>query len=323
MKSKIEKSNQTENVETVEVIEETSAPVSGSANAERVLDFTKNRVEILTLDELRQTLDERNTGSRPMNGILHADLFSGVADLITAAGLPFEIEKIYAADNNSTENPGVSIIPFFEEQFGKGSLRAHLLRRITGQITIPALNDSESVSSVAISFHQKGIQVAFGQRVHVCSNMSIFGESVFSTYGDNAIKIKDLFAVLGEFVRNLPAKRESDVRIFRALHEIELPKSRVFEIIGDMFTTIQKSYIVQNGNRRREYVAPFLMDSVRGITEKFAKSTTFETGAPMSAWELYNLGTQNLKPETVEIPSLFSNNVGFGNFILDRLGIEA
>jgi hypothetical protein len=316
------KKNQSEEINDVEIIEETETTQTGS-NGERALDFTKNRVEILTLDELRQTLDERNTGSRPMNGILHADLFSGVAELIAAANLPFEIEKIYAADNNSTENPGVSIIPFFEEQYGKGSLRAHLLRRITGQITIPALNDSESVSSVAISFHQKGIQVAFGQRVHVCSNMSIFGESIFSTYGDNGIKVKDLFAVLGDFIHKLPAKREEDVRIFNALHGIQLSKENVFEIIGDMFTTIQRSYIVQNGNRRREYVAPFLMDSVRGITEKFAKSKTYDLGEPMTAWELYNLGTQNLKPETVEIPSLFTNNAGFGNFLTARLGITA
>ena len=85
---------------------------------EKLLDFGNNKVEILTLDELKLTTGERYFGNQEQNGIAHHEFISKILEIILKIGLHAEVEPIYAAQNKSKHMQGVSILPELEKHHG-------------------------------------------------------------------------------------------------------------------------------------------------------------------------------------------------------------
>ncbi|MEO7521627.1 MAG: hypothetical protein ABIW79_07410, partial [Gemmatimonas sp.] len=59
----------------------------------------------------------------------------------------------------------------------------------TGSESMMDVQDASGLMSVAVSYNEKGIQVAFGHKVSMCQNLNVFGDFVFSTYGAGRNKL--------------------------------------------------------------------------------------------------------------------------------------
>ena len=97
-------------------------------------DFSKEKVQTITLAELEATYKENDVYGRPLGGIYHSDLINGISDIARNAGLEVEMGDMFAVNNLDGKRPGVALLPEVEEKEGERSIRAHLLRRVFATI---------------------------------------------------------------------------------------------------------------------------------------------------------------------------------------------
>ena len=104
----------------------------------KTFDFSKEKVQTITLAELEATYKENDVYGRPLGGIYHSDLINGISDMARRAGLEVELGDLFAVNNLDGKRPGVALLPEVEEKEGERSIRAHLLRRVFATIKLSA-----------------------------------------------------------------------------------------------------------------------------------------------------------------------------------------
>ena len=179
----------------------------------KTFDFSKEKVQTITLAELEATYKENDVYGRPLGGIYHSDLINGISDMARRAGLEVELGDLFAVNNLDGKRPGVALLPEVEEKEGERSIRAHLLRRVfaTIKLSAPSAQTTSAPSqpprgeelkmlraqkeaqkeaqgvtnlspsgemeggcpSIAISYSQHGIQIGIGPNIHICRNQTI------------------------------------------------------------------------------------------------------------------------------------------------------
>ena len=277
-----------------------------------LISFIENPVQEITLDQLRVTADERTARQDYMNGIAHYQLFDRISEIVEKGNLQFNVDKIYAADNKNKVLPGVTVLPFAQEKYGMGSLESHILRRVTGKICISNFEDEESNGSLAVSFHQQGIQIAFGQNVKICSNMSIFGENLIYSYGQNGMPIDKMFNVISDWISNFEEMRKIDVDLMNKMKNILIdPEKALPELIGNL-----QIEAVNSAYRKSNVVPPLNISQISQFTKNALDKVDDLNGSMTSLWQLYNLATELHKPGATDFPNILPANKNFGNFIL-------
>ena len=73
------------------------------------LDFQKNKVEVMTLDELSQTYRENYPNGLPVGGMYHFALIQQILEAFERYNLKYEVKEVFAANNNDRYRPGVTI----------------------------------------------------------------------------------------------------------------------------------------------------------------------------------------------------------------------
>lgn len=282
-----------------------------------VLSFIDNPVQTLTIEQLRLTADERTTRQDYMNGIAHYQLIDKIAEIVETGNLKHVVDIIYAADNKNRVLPGVTVLPLAQEKYGMNSLESHILRRISGKILIKDMATDESVGSIAMSFHQQGIQVAFGQNVTVCSNMCIFGDNIIYSYGSNSMPLDKMFNVVRDWVANYSDMRAFDLKVMNRMKTILIdPVKELPELIGNLqIEAVNAAY------RKSNVVPPLNISQISTFT-KNAMDKIDELGGKMtSLWQLYNMATELHKPGVTDFPNILPANRNFGNFIIRHFNL--
>jgi len=287
---------------------------------DRILNFKDNKVQYLTLDQLKSTVDERNTGQKPMNGILHYDLFEAIIEIFNDVGLKYELKPIAATDGGSSKYPGVATFPGFVDQYGEGSLQSHLLRRLISMFIVKGIATGDYSAGLAVAFHQEGIQVAFGPNVDICANMCILGADMkMQTYGTNKIGINKMKEVISDWAHNAEKHIKRQIEILEFFKKTELGYRDVAELVGHMsFIRIgrdhkgiqsQADYPLNQGHITR-FTGDYLM--------KYQDLKKEEENPMVSLYDLYNMGTSLHKPEDTDLPLIISNNTALGNLFIDK-----
>lgn len=201
----------------------------------RLLDFKDTPVQELTLTELKETIDERNIGGNPISGIIHFVLFERILDMVKESGIDYEMGPIYATSGGASAFPGVTKITRFEEDYGEGALQAHVLRRMITSINLLKGEDEETTQSIAIAYHQQGIQVAFGPNVKICRNQCIYGSgNRYQTFGDEKTQIEELMTKIYYWLGNYDKLRKRDLAILNNMKQQILSYANVCDLIGEL-----------------------------------------------------------------------------------------
>ena len=287
---------------------------------DRSLNFKENKVQYLTLNQLRNTVDERNTGQNPLNGMLHYKLFEAIVELMDNAKLKYDLKPIAATDGGPSKYPGVITLPGFVEQHGEGSLQSHLLRRLIGLFVINGYGTKEYNAGLAVAFHQDGIQIGFGPNVNVCANMCILGaEMRMQSYGPNKIKISKMLEVVSDWITNIEPHMNRQIGILDYFNKTMLKYRDVAELVGHM-NFIRVGRDARGIDSKNEY--PLNQGHISKFTEEYLlkyQDLVKETDNPeVSLLDLYNLGTNLHKPENTEIPLMIGNNTALGNLFIDK-----
>lgn len=283
----------------------------------RLLFNNKERVETLTLDELKKTniahADLQRSRTTP---VAHYELIDTLMVILTEAGQNPVLDVIYA-----TNQGGSTALRNIEEQYGnqKNILQAWLLRKITGKIFVPRLETEEMKVSIAFAYHDKGIDVAFGHDVSVCSNMSIFGSHILHTYGQNQnVDYEKLIDTVKVWANNLDKMAEEDIIIINNMMATSITKEKAQEFLGKLLL------LANAANMNKPVVAPLNVTQVSEVSRGLLNSDydIFGSTESYSLWNFYNDMTEVLKAGNSDISTLLTDVTEIGNMIVNEFDLS-
>lgn len=290
------------------------------------IQFTfENNLQELNLDTLKRTYKEETVLGEALNGIHHYEAIERIQQLLDKHSLKYELHKMFAAQNSSKKEPAVVINPRLEQEFGKGSPEAHVLRRVYTTMHISNGETEETTTGLVISFNNNGLQFAIGPNVKICTNQCILSASrMVSTYGTNGIKEMDkVFDVVDDWMHNFNEHREQDLKVIEMMKTIKVPYQRTMELIGRL--NVMRVLHDTTNVRLREKAPkdyPLNQGQISSFTEDFLKHCLTTEKPDHSLWEIYNLATELYKPGVTDIPNIISQGVVWSQFLINEFGLN-
>jgi len=271
--------------------------------------FVKERVEVLTLEELKRTVNARDIGTQSRTRpVAHFQFIEDIMKILTDAGQMPQLDHIYCAKSSGTK-----IIPRIEESMQMEKvLEAWILDKVTGKIMIPALSDEMVQCCIAFSYHDKGLDLAFGTDVRDCTNMCIYGSNILHTYGSKKdVNYERMMQVLKEWSTRLPEMHRNDMEIIGKMMKVNVTGWEMVRFLGKLMVLAVES------NMGMKVVAPLNVTQVgevtRGVITK--KGEKFYEGPDCTLWEFYNFMTFVMKGDKADITTLLTDIASLGNMM--------
>ena len=286
-----------------------------TTEARKTLDFSREKVQTITLAELEATYKENDVYGRPLGGIYHSDLINGISDMAREAGLEVEMGDMFAVNNLDGKRPGVALLPEVEDKEGERSIRAHLLRRVFAVIRLaagetPALPEAAhdiSCPAIAVSYSQHGIQIGIGPNIHICRNQTILcAEQLIANYGYRRLDMdkKELSGAdwwrptvegwIEDVSKGVMQKQWAD--IIQMLDEQLLYVSDMQQIFGGLMQLRIEADTSEKSLRTGE-VPPLTQSQINHCMERVLIKHFGKGGAGMcTKWDILNAMTDTLKP---------------------------
>ena len=273
-------------------------------------DFSKEKVQTITLAELEATYKENDVYGRPLGGIYHSDLINGISNMARNAGLEVEMGDMFAVNNLDGKRPGVALLPEVEEKEGERSIRAHLLRRVFATIRM-APHRGETVGgfcpAIAISYSQHGIQIGIGPNIHICRNQTILcAKQMISNFGFCRLDMdkKDLAGPdwwrptvegwIDEVAKGVMQHQWAD--IIQSLDEQLVYESDMQQIFGGLMQLRIQADTSERSLRTGE-VPPLTQSQINHCMARVLIKHFGRGGAGMcTKWDILNAMTDTLKP---------------------------
>ena len=281
-----------------------------STELRKTFDFSKEKVQTITLAELEATYKENDVYGRPLGGIYHSDLINGISNMARNAGLEVEMGDMFAVNNLDGKRPGVALLPEVEEKEGERSIRAHLLRRVFATIRM-APHQLPPVGgfcpAIAISYSQHGIQIGIGPNIHICRNQTILcAKQMISNFGYRRLEMdkKDLAGPdwwrptvagwIDEVARGVMQQQWAD--IIQSLDEQLVYESDMQQIFGGLMQLRIQADTSERSLRTGE-VPPLTQSQINHCMERVLIKHFGKGGAGMcTKWDILNAMTDTLKP---------------------------
>lgn len=277
-------------------------------------DFENNAVETMSLQTLKRTHKENDIYGHPVRGIYHYQVIDRITKICERYNLNYEVEEIFAAQNRNKNQPGVVILPQVEEQFGEKAVEAHVLRRVFTTIQIKNWETDELTTTLAVAYHQDGIQVAIGPCVKICHNQCVLGaQRSASNYGSNKVDTEALFGKVDEWLKNFEQEMNEDREKIKRMKETLISTEQIYIIIG-MLTAMRVAHDSRDKRLSQKVdTYPLNQAQISLFTEELLK--THEEKERITAWDVYNVATEIYKPQKSDFPTLIPQNVAFSDMI--------
>ena len=301
------------------VSESAGITVAGGGDRQ-FLDFDISKVQTLTLEQLARTEKENDYNGKPLMGIYHFQLIQQIQEMCAERGYKAEIWDLFAANNKDRRAPGVSRLPQKEEKYGERAIEAHILRRVYCNIRLYDLDKGEGddaiTTNLAISFHQKGLQVGIGRNVVICHNQTMLNrEQYAATYKDGrtpGIALNEMIAKIGVWLDDLRNITADDDEKIEKMKRRVISAQEMFTIIG-MLTSLRVASETKFKAIRNNNTIPLNQAQISRITEKMMLA--YQDRGKVTAWDFYNAATDMYKPYMLDQPMILSQNLALVDFI--------
>ena len=217
-------------------------------------DFEKNSIETMDLATLRRTHNENDIYGQPIRGMYHFKVIETIEAICRKYNLNYQVEEIFAAQNKNKTQPGVVVLPQIEQQHGIRSIESHVLRRVFTTIRIRDFETDELTTTLAVTYHQDGIQAAIGPCVKICHNQCVLSpERTVSDYGKNKVTLDQLFATIDSWLSEFETQMTADRAHIQRLKDTVVSQQEILTYIG-MLTALRvahdsfrKELVVESG----------------------------------------------------------------------------
>ena len=279
-----------------------------TTESRKTFDFSKEKVQTITLPELEATYKENDVYGRPLGGIYHSDLINGISDIARSAGLEVEMGDMFAVNNLDGKRPGVALLPEVEEKEGERSIRAHLLRRVFAVIRFVSGGTPEtSCPAIAISYSQHGIQIGIGPNIRICRNQTILcAKQLIANYGYSRLELDKKELAGADWWRPTVEGWIEEVaqgtmqaqwaEIIQSLDEQLVYESDMQQIFGGLMQLRIEADTSEKSLRTGE-IPPLTQAQINHCMEQVLVKHFGKGGAGMcTKWDILNAMTDTLKP---------------------------
>nr|DAL49030.1 MAG TPA_asm: hypothetical protein [Caudoviricetes sp.] len=302
------------------MVSESAGITVAGGDDRQFLDFDISKVQTLTLEQLARTEKENDYNGKPLMGIYHFQLIQQIQEMCAERGYKAEIWDLFAANNKDRRAPGVSRLPQKEEKYGERAIEAHILRRVYCNIRLYDLDKGEGddaiTTNLAISFHQKGLQVGIGRNVVICHNQTMLNrEQYAATYKDGrtpGIALNEMIAKIGVWLDDLRNITADDDEKIEKMKRRVISAQEMFTIIG-MLTSLRVASETKFKAIRNNNTIPLNQAQISRITEKMMLA--YQDRGKVTAWDFYNAATDMYKPYMLDQPMILSQNLALVDFI--------
>lgn len=291
----------------------------------KFLSFDTAKVQTLTLDQLERTQLEKDVYGKPLRGIYHFMLINEIINLCREANYDVELYDLFAAQNKERQTPGVVIIPEIEARYGERAVEAHLLRRVFANIRLTDFDDDAHTTNLAVAFHQKGIQVGFGNMVKVCHNQCMLGANQYiATYSDKGngrrakedkIEIPQILDAVKSWLFDARHIIVTEREKITKMQELEVSADQMFRLIG-LLTALRIKSDTNIKALRENRTYPLNQAQICQLTE--AMMLRYHENHRISVWDIYNGATELYKATTMDMPSIMPQNLAMAEFLNEQ-----
>lgn len=292
---------------------------------EKFFDFEKSKVQTLTLEQLERTHKENDVYNKPLRGIYHYDLLNQIIGMCNEQNYGVEVYDLFAAQNKDRNTPGVVLLPQVEAQFGERAVEAHILRRVFANIRLTDWDDDDNTTNLAVAFHQKGIQVGFGNMVKICHNQCMLSPTQYiSTYSDkgtgkgNGVSIPEVLDTVKSWLLDARHIVVTERERIEKMQSIEVKADQLFMLIG-MLTALRVKCDTKIKEIKENKVYPLNQAQISKFTENLMVS--YHEGARVTVWDVYNAATDLYKADSMDIPALLPQNRAMVSFLEEQFNI--
>ena len=288
-------------------------------------DFEKAKVQTLTLNQLERTHKENDIYGNPLRGIYHYQLLNQVIELCKEQNYGVEVYDLFAAQNKDRNTPGVVLLPQVEQQFGTRAVEAHILRRVFANIRLTDFDDTDNTTNLAVAFHQKGIQVGFGNMVKICHNQCMLSPTHYvATYSErgtgrgNGVEIPEVIDTVRGWLMDARHAIESERERIERMKNVECDADTIFRIIG-MLTALRVKADTSNKAIKENRTYPLNSAQINKFTEDLL--IRYDEEQRVTVWDMYNAATDLYKANTMDIPALLPQNRAMISFLEEQFNI--
>ena len=291
----------------------------------KFFDFEKARVQMLSIEQLERTHKENDIYGNPLRGIYHYALINQIIEMCNEQNYNVEVYDMFAAQNKDRQTPGVVLLPQVEAQFGERAVEAHILRRVFANIRLTNFDDQENTTNLAVAFHQRGIQVGFGNMVKICHNQCMLSPTQYiSTYSEkgtgkgNGVEIGEMLEIVKSWIVDARRIVVNEREKIAKMKMIPVDAQQAFTIIG-MLTAMRVKCDTTDNRIKTCAVYPLNQGQISKFTEDLL--IKFNEKGNLTVWDLYDSATNLYKATTMDIPQLLPQNRAMVSFLNEQFGL--
>lgn len=292
------------------------------------IEFNEDNITVIDFPTLKETYPEYNPAGDPaFNSILHYDFIQRVLDICEQHKVDYKIKEIFAHQNKLKGADGVVLNKRIAEEIGEGMPAAYTMRRVFTTIEIEDLSNEEMNTTIAIAYHQQGIQVAIGPNVRICHNQCILSsERTISTYGTNKVKELDkVFQVIDDWMHNFQKFNNEDLVMIEKMKSIETNYMDIMKLVGIMTSyrvAKDSTAKILRESENNKGISPLTQSQISKFTEKYLIECIGKKTDKMSLWDVYNIGTEFYKPGDTDIPNIIPQNLSFIDVLSNTFALQ-
>lgn len=287
-------------------------------NEGKFFDFDKSKVQTLDLAQLERTHKENDVYGNPIKGVYHFQLINQIIDLCREQSFDVEVYDLFAAQNKDRMTPGVVLLPQVEAQFGQRAVEAHILRRVYANVRIKDFDENGYTTNLAIAFHQKGIQVGFGNNVMICHNQCMLSpDQYIATYGDkgqgrgNGATLEEVMDTVKSWLVDARHIIVTEREKIETMKSITCDVDRLYTLIG-MLTAMRVAVDTQRKEIKTYTTYPLNQSQISKFTENLMLR---HLDGKVTAWDVYNAATDLYKADSMDIPAILPQNRAMVSFL--------
>ncbi|MCM1219148.1 MAG: DUF932 domain-containing protein [Prevotella sp.] len=291
----------------------------------RFFDFEKARVQGLTLEQLEKTHKENDVYGNPLKGIYHFALLQQIIGMCNEFGYNVDVYDLFAAQNKDRNTPGVVLLPQVEAMYGERAVEAHILRRVFANIRLTDFDDEENTTNLAVAFHQKGIQVGFGNMVKICHNQCMLSPTNYAaTYSEKGrgrgegITIPEILDTVKSWLLDARHIIVTEREKIERMQNIDVDADTIFRLIG-LLTALRVKCDTRNSAIRETKVYPLNQAQISQFTESLL--IKYHESRNITAWDMYNAATDLYKATSMDIPALLPQNRAMVAFLDEQFAL--
>lgn len=291
----------------------------------KFFDFEKAKVQTLTLDQLERTHKENDVYGNPLRGIYHYALLNEIIGMCKEQSYNVEVYDLFAAQNKDRNTPGVVLLPQVEAQYGERAVEAHILRRVFANIRLTNFDDEEKTTNLAVAFHQKGIQVGFGNMVKICHNQCMLSPTQYiATYSEkgtgrgNGVTIPEVLDTVKSWLIDARHIIVTEREKIEKMQSIQVDAQQLFLLIG-MLTALRVKCDTHESEIKETRVYPLNQAQISKFTESLL--VRYHRNQSVTVWDIYNAATDLYKANSMDIPALLPQNRAMTAFLDEHFGL--